>query len=696
MNFFAFSGLIIIITALILTIALLSYGNTKLHKIWTLFNFAVLVWGIGCFLVGNASSPKSALFAWRIAISGGLFLGVLFYHTMSVFSDVIKRKTLICVYIQAVLFLLLTLTTELTLTNWQILFGSIYFPQATLLYTLMVAAWVIVVYLGHRQLVFVLKNSKGKLYTQAKYLFWGFLIGFLGGGTTLLPAFNINIYPIGNLGIPLYTMTVTYAILRHRLMDVHLVFKKSMVYSLSVGILTSLFVILVLAMTRFLSDMAGITSFAITVIAALLIAVLFNPLRIRIQNLVDKVFYKKSYDYYSIIRQVSSTLASMFDMQSIFKFTGNMIYEVMGLKGVCLLSPVSGSSFEIVYQTSRRHHKTKDRGEGKALRLSSRSETVRLCKKIKDIIIKDELPAVNVAIEPETIEKIKDELKPFHAEAVVPVFVDSKLSLLVIMGEKLSGDMFSSEDINLLGTIAEQAATAIKNARLYSDKVNTDRLASIGMMSATFAHEIRNPLTSLKTFAQLMPEKYNDAEFRGTFSKIVEGEIEKIDGLISDLLDFSTDKQTFGINNFNLVEVVDETVDYVKSKFDLEQKNIIIEKKFDENEINMSGDVTKLKQAFVNIMTNGCQAMNGNGLLKVGIKRKRNNVEVAIADNGEGISQNDISRIFDPFITSKEMGVGLGLAISKRIIEDHEGTINVQSKLSEGSVFTISLPVKNW
>ena len=235
----------------------------------------------------------------------------------------------------------------------------------------------------------------------------------------------------------------------------------------------------------------------------------------------------------------------------------------------------------------------------------------------------------------------------------------------------------------------------MKNAQFYGNKVQTERLASIGMMSATFAHEIRNPLTSLKTFAQLMPEKYNDPEFRDTFSKIVEGEIEKIDTLIGDLLDFSTEKKSARVNDFNIVELVDETLGYIKGKVGPQKKNIDVVRLYHENVIDMSGDATKLKQAFGIIITNGYQAMNGNGKLTIDIRKNSEGVDVAISDTGKGIRHEDISKIFDPFVTTKEMGVGLGLAITKRVIEDHEGKIHVRSRLAEGTTFTVSLPVKD-
>ncbi|RJQ14453.1 MAG: hypothetical protein C4560_12285 [Nitrospiraceae bacterium] len=405
---------------------------------------------------------------------------------------------------------------------------------------------------------------------------------------------------------------------------------------------------------------------------------------------------RRTYDYYATIRQVSSGLASRFDHNSIFNFIGGVTYEAMGLDRIYLLAAAPGRGYEVVYKRGKRHKDKKTgakRNDNKeSLKIDNRSGIVKFYGKSDDIIIKNELKKGHGA---EEIESIKKDLALFEGEVTVPVFVDHKLKLLMVLGGKSSGNMFTREDMDLLRTISLQTAIAVKNAGFYRERVNSERLASIGMMSATFAHEIRNPLTSLKTFAQLMPEKYNDREFRDTFSKIVVGEIEKIDGLISDLLDFSSKKKSTRMNNFDLMELVDEIVDYVKGKLDFEKSGIVIEKKYNGDEINMAGDAGKLKQAFTNIMINGCQAMYGEGTLKVHIKLKDGHADISVEDTGEGIHSEDLSKIFDPFVTTKEMGVGLGLAISKRIIEDHNGKIHVRSRLSKGTVFTVSLPVQN-
>ena len=213
----------------------------------------------------------------------------------------------------------------------------------------------------------------------------------------------------------------------------------------------------------------------------------------------------------------------------------------------------------------------------------------------------------------------------------------------------------------------------------------------MGLMSATFAHEIRNPLTSIKTFAQLFPEKYMDTDFREVFSKVVVDDVERIDGLIRDLMDFSSGKAISSMDDIGVVSLIDEILTYLEGKLELEDKKISVEKNYKDVKINILGDSGKLKQAFINIITNGCQAMGENGVLKVNITPNGREVDIAISDTGKGISQEEISRLFDPFYTTKPMGMGLGLAISKKIIEDHGGRIMVESEISKGTTFTVSL-----
>ena len=693
----------LIISILFLLLGCFVYSKNRqnsksINRIFFLICFSSCIW-LFFYSLGYSYDNKEMASLWfKIGFSGVIFIPVSILHYPIEFLRLKKLNSIVLFnYITGICYVAMIWNSSL-LIDGVIPYSWGYYPKAGPLHPYFLAHFLGMVgfsfTLWFYSFFFRKETFSNLQIMQVKYVIAAYII-YNFASIDFLPNYGIEIYPFGFLPSFVFCMIIGYTIVRHRLMDINLVFRKSMVYSLSAGILTSLFVVVVITMTKYFSDMAGIKSYTILAITSLLIAVFFNPLRNKIQRLVDKRFYKRSYDYYSTIQQVSSTLTSMFNQNSILKFIGNMIYEVLGLEGVYMIAAVPAEGiYEAVYQMNKDGGRidpvTKD---GNRLDIDEKSPAIKLFTKSRDIIVKDELPLLEEKFGRDFAEEVWKDMEKFKGVVLIPVFVDDNLSFLIVLGWKLSGDMFTDEDINMLSTISDQMAISLKNAQLYSGRVQTERLASIGMMSATFAHEIRNPLTSLKTFAQLMPEKYNDPEFRDSFSKIVEGEIEKIDTLIGDLLDFSSEKKSTRVNNFNIVELVNETVDYIKGKFSHEKESIVVEKMYGEKEIRMSGDAAKLKQAFGIIITNGFQAMNGSGTLSIDIKKNAESIDVAISDTGEGIRHEDISKIFDPFVTTKEMGVGIGLAITKRIIEDHEGKIYVKSRLSEGTTFTISLPV---
>jgi len=384
--------------------------------------------------------------------------------------------------------------------------------------------------------------------------------------------------------------------------------------------------------------------------------------------------HEKTYDYYSVIQKISRELTSKSSPDNIHSFIGDTLLSTLDLREIFICSLLPGGNFGEVYRAPDyqfKIHKAVD----------EESEAIKLLKTLHEVVIKGQHKETNSLLE------------TFHGAALAPVYVDDNLTLLMILGGKISGDIFNSEDISLLNTVADQTAIAIKHARLYQQNLMSEKLAAIGMMSATFAHQIRNPLTSLKTCAQLMPERYDDADFRDTFSRIVRDDVKKIEGLINDLLDFSAKEVFSGADNYDLTAVIDETINNLRYKHSIEKQKILIEKKYGGAAIKMTGSVNMLTQAFSNIINNGCQAMANGGLLTVDVHPNGRNVNISIRDTGRGMSPEELARIFDPFYTTKPSGMGLGLAISKRIIEEHGGRIKVVSRLSHGTTFTVSLPL---
>ncbi|MCX6795873.1 MAG: hypothetical protein NTW06_00015, partial [Candidatus Falkowbacteria bacterium] len=316
MSLLSLSGLVIAITTFVLLIILLIYGKAKIHRIWMLFNFTVFIWGLGTFLVGQATTPQDASLSWKIAGTGGLFISVLFYHTINILLDLKKQRLLFIVYLQAVFFWALMCFTKegLIFANWRLLFSSLYYNQATIGYTLMMSCWALVACLGHYELWKFLKTARGLKRTQAIYFLIAFAIGFTGGGLVLLPAWGVPIYPIGNFGIALYVIIGTYAILRYRVMDIKVVLRQYSVFLFSFFVVALPTLYLKSIYEKIVPQYIFWVDFAL-----LFIAVYFFPIcKDYFYHFANKYLFSSLYDSAEVIAGLSDKLRSTLSLANLY------------------------------------------------------------------------------------------------------------------------------------------------------------------------------------------------------------------------------------------------------------------------------------------------------------------------------------------------------------------------------------------
>jgi signal transduction histidine kinase len=225
---------------------------------------------------------------------------------------------------------------------------------------------------------------------------------------------------------------------------------------------------------------------------------------------------------------------------------------------------------------------------------------------------------------------------------------------------------------------------------------HADRLAAIGTLAAGIAHEIRNPLVSIRTFIQLLPERLNDEEFRTSFRELALGEIERICDLINDLLTFS--RPTPGERErMSLAELVQQTVRLLDAE--ARKHDVRLDCDTDVETPRVLANEAQIKQVLLNVVLNAIQASPAPGAVTVSTRRTRHAGQawcaIEVSDSGPGISPAEVVRIFDPFYTTKQLGSGLGLFIARRIIDDHAGTIHAAARPGGGCTFTIRLPASD-
>jgi signal transduction histidine kinase len=225
--------------------------------------------------------------------------------------------------------------------------------------------------------------------------------------------------------------------------------------------------------------------------------------------------------------------------------------------------------------------------------------------------------------------------------------------------------------------------------------VQHEKLASIGRMAATIAHEIRNPLTSVKLNIQKVAEEEHLAEMiQAHLGLSLEG-IDQIERFIKELLNF-TRVQELSLERWPVEQIVDESLKMIKDTLD--QKKIVVEKTYGGDLPPILADADKMRQVVLNILRNAHEAVGSGGKISIACdtlaEGGRTMVRIRIADNGPGIAEKDRPNIFEPFYTTKPSGFGLGLANARKIVEQHNGTISVGKKRGRGGVFVILIPAE--
>lgn len=235
-----------------------------------------------------------------------------------------------------------------------------------------------------------------------------------------------------------------------------------------------------------------------------------------------------------------------------------------------------------------------------------------------------------------------------------------------------------------------QLELARQRERLLLEIRKSDQVKAVATLAAGLAHEIKNPLTAIKTFTEYLDSRYHDPVYREKFQRIVGGEVAKIQRIVQELLDFARPSPL----QFTAVEVprlLDETLEGLTSELLLRRIEVI---RCYEDSAPVLGDAQQLKQVFLNLFLNSLQAMDkGGGRLVVQTAREGSRLVVSVADTGCGISPEHLAKLFEPFFTTKANGNGLGLAVVQGIIKDPGGAIRIDSQPGQGTRIRTELPL---
>jgi two-component system, NtrC family, sensor histidine kinase HydH len=255
---------------------------------------------------------------------------------------------------------------------------------------------------------------------------------------------------------------------------------------------------------------------------------------------------------------------------------------------------------------------------------------------------------------------------------------------------EVSATLLHDEDGTFLGhVVLFKDLSEVRSLR--KEIARSQRLASVGRLAAGVSHEIRNPLSSLKGFATYFKERYHNVPENQQISNLMIQEVDRLNRVVGELHEFAR-PITVSKKPIRIESLLESSLKMVERQ--ASESNIAIKTDFDIESREVLIDPDRINQVLLNLYLNAIDAMDGGGCLTVALSenKKKNGVEIKIADTGTGISDNDLGHVFDPYFTTKPSGTGLGLAIVHNIMEAHGGEINIESRAGQGTAVTIFLP----
>ena len=816
--FFLFPFYVILANLTLGSIVFFQNMRNNANRFFILSSLGICGWLLGVLMMRSLSDP-SQIILWRKVTYTLIPFLASFVHSFTLFFPK-ERENLS--QTQVSMILLIPFLFPILVWNNLIVSPTTAYPW----YEIGPAYPLFVIHLL-TSLVLTLANmlrsyftSGGLEKTQLRYLFLGgFVTILVGVGTNVvLPVMGIvELSILGPMSSVFLTVFSAYAVIRHRMMSIELVIQRGLVYGVTTAIIMGIYAVIVILSEQMFREVVGYTSYIVTGGAAITIAILYQPIIRFLQGVTDKVFFKKQYDYQKTITRSSSAIASVIKMEDLTMLIISTFTDVL---------MVSEISFLLYSKEKKRFRSVEVELEGaskyRIVEIDERSPIIAYLKRTRDILVRDEIDRriyqSDSDLEKTILNELREEMDRIGVPLWVPVISKDELVAIITSGNKLSQDIFTVEDMELLRTLANQTAVALENVNLYEQILSmktynedifqsmkdgllatdlgghvvtfnsmaekltgystseivdkdvydvwkkgaissavygtlrggkysnyeanlirkdggviplsistaqlrdsqgksmgilvmmsdlsgvkelerkvrqSDKLAALGTMAAGMAHEIKNPLSSMKVLTQLMPIKYNDEEFRKRFTEIMPREINRVDRIVESLLGFARATAP-KLSPVKIESVIEEAISFFKE--DAEARGVKIIKQYSPVP-DVVADADQIIQVFSNLILNAIQAMPQGGELKVSIeegKKKEGILEdilITVSDTGQGISRDYLEKLFDPFFTTKHGGTGLGLTISHSIVEGHKGHITVESEIGKGTTFRVSLPV---
>lgn len=718
MNLFSVSNIFIILSSLIISVVVLMKGREqKVSLVLGIFCFIVSLWGLGAFGVSIAANKEDALRYWQVGYICCILSPVFYYYFIILFLKIRDTFHRILLYMSgclAALFLSFDIfAPQYFLGDLRFVFDQFYWTdwlshKSPLWLTYYVGFnWLLLGY-SFYLLIIEYRKSAGTFRNQLKYVIVGSIAGWWGAHSDYLIALHVDIYPYSNIILGIYTVFFAYAIVKHHLMDIKLVFTRA-----------SLFIALYTVVLGFPFLIGYHTNSWVMATTSAIIFATIGPLAYRsLERKAEEILMAEQRQYRKVLLQAASGMIREHNLEKLFKLIVYMVRKAVGLE------------FAAMYLHDRDKKLYKLMAARKivvpdAMHILSDEHpfSMSIIKKIDPVLFEDL---------PQDVRETMTFSKP--VSLLVPTHDEHEPLAVLILGNKENGKGFSDDDINVFRILSTQAALAIENCmfieefKLAQEKIFiAEKLASIGGLAEGVAHQVNNRLNH---FSMVSGElKYEIESFRQTnaglilknpeidktlayFEKISDSLMENVrrtDGIVKGILNYARveSKETL-FSTFFMQEVVDLSIELLKIKHGFSSFPLKFEKSSSDL---IYGVKSQIMESVYNILDNCYEATQERALkmsedeldhysplIELSVQQRPASVFIHFSDNGIGIKPENKQKVFAPFFTTKassKSGTGIGMYVVRRMVEEnHHGKIWFESTYGQGTSIFIELPKK--
>lgn len=686
-----------------------------IHVTLSLFSFSIFLWSVFYSIWLLADNEAAALFWSRTLNLGATLIPVFLFHWITSFLGINqKKKILIYFYYFCTVFFSLFSYSDSYIWGVKRLGQFPYWPQINWLYiTFLLICWLPIFFYSFYLLIKELRIRQGSGRQQALYILIGLVVGFLGGSTNYLLMLGIDkIPPAGSVLVIIFPICFSYAVIRHRLMDIKLVMRR---YSVN---LMSLAEILLLAIAvRYVGDLY-FSQFTILIDFFILITavLIYPPIRNYFYRLANKYFFSSLYDSAEVIASLSDKLRTTLEANKIYEFISQTLINAFHVKAVGLLVYNEKiGTFVLQYNNGFKI--------GQRKIFTQDEELNKLFIKQNKPIVTEDVKHLSKFNNNQTVSLLKE----LGVEILSPLNVKDKTIGLIALSVKESGDMYNNDDFQVLEVVGAQAAIAIENALLYQEtkefnvklekeveKATRDlRRANVQLKKLDEAksefisiasHQLRTPLTVIKGYISMMLE--------GNFGELTKPEHESLEKvfesnerliqLVENLLNISrieSGRLQFDFHESDLHKMIESVLEELIGN--AKKKSLILQYKAPATALpNIKMDDEKVRQVVMNLIDNAIKYTK-QGSVTVKLEKLGDKARFSVADSGMGIRPEDMANLFKKFSrgTGTSLihteGTGLGLYVARMMIEAHKGKIWAESAGNgKGSKFFFELPIK--